>query len=82
MCTPSPVKAFRYAGRVATRVAGLHFGYSALMKDYSALHLHLEVLHIEHSPCRLTTRSKGLGKNIVGGLSVFQPLLKFRGFGL
>ena len=84
MWTPLPVRAFRYAGRVATRVfslAGFHFGDLPPVEDHPADDLHVEVAHVEITPTRLPDEGERLGEDILEGLPPFKPLLEPPRFG-
>ena len=68
MCTPRPVRALRYTGKVAAKrfaLAGFHFSYFALMQDYPTDKLHVKMPHPECPDRSLTDKSKRFRKQIV-----------------
>ena len=55
---------------------GAHFGNAALVEAHAADELHIKVAHAQDAAGSLAGHRKGLGQDIVQGLTVGQPLLE------
>ena len=60
----------------------LHFGYTSLMKHYSAEYLNGEVAHAEHPVRRFPAGGKRFGQDIVKRFARRKPFLELAGFRL
>ena len=60
---------------------GFHLGDAALMQNDTADDLHLEVLHADTSPRRLTADRKRLRQKVIQRFTVCEPLLELRCLG-
>ena len=67
------VKIGRKGGRKGLALAGLHFGYAPLVQDDAADQLDMEGILAEDPAAGLAEGGKGLGQDIVEGLSAVQP---------
>lgn len=60
---------------------GLHFGYPALVQDYTAYYLYAEMLHPENSPRSLAANGISVRQNIVQRFPFSKPAFKYLSLG-
>ena len=72
----------RQSGHQRFSFAGAHFGYSSLMKRYSAEYLYVEVAHAEHARAGFTDGCERFRQKVVERLVILaQPAAEFFRFG-
>src|SRR5689334_513592 len=70
------VQIYRQRGDEGFPFAGFHFRDTAFVEDHAADQLHVEVPHVQLAPGHFPTDGKGLGEDVIEGLSAGQPLLE------
>ena len=69
-------------GHQGLALAGLHLGDAALVQHDTTDELHPVGAHTQHTVRRFPDGGKGLGEDVVGGLTVMKTLLELSGLGL